>query len=210
MSAVIFHIIAWPTLGCALLVWGFAPGALLRLIVLLYGRDHPQRRELPGELYGVPRIERPFWVAEQLEAALFEGLGGRIAARRTIPALVHIAQPGRGRMVQWEMRLPAGLPAGSRRAPSQVKALVPAVSRAVATGTAKQVSFGANPDPWLTVELPVDPDVYYLNVGLGPQSEMRAGVLLKGHSLLADAAAGAVQRHQQQPGAGACTTLGGS
>lgn len=28
-------------------------------------------------LYTVPRIERPFWVAEQLEAALFEGLRAR-------------------------------------------------------------------------------------------------------------------------------------
>jgi PLD-like domain len=28
----------------------------------------------------VPRIERPFWVCEQLEVALFEGLAGRVAA----------------------------------------------------------------------------------------------------------------------------------
>ncbi len=200
MDALIFHVISWPTLGCALLVYGFAPGALLRLIVLLYPRDHPRRWELIGELYAYPRIKRPFWVAEQLETAFFEGLGGRIAARRgrrTIPALVHIAQPGRGRMVKWEMRLPAEI----RRAPSQVKGLVPAISRAVATGTAKQVSFGANPDPWLTVELPIDPDVYYLNVSLGTQSPMMAGVLLKGRSFLVDAAVRAVQLHQERPGA---------
>jgi len=79
MSAVIFHVISWPTLGCALLVWGFAPGVVLRLIVLLYPRDHPRRRELIGELYAYPRIERPFWVAEQLETALFGGLYPRIA-----------------------------------------------------------------------------------------------------------------------------------
>ena len=30
MGAVIFHVIAWPTLGFALLVFGFAPGAVLR------------------------------------------------------------------------------------------------------------------------------------------------------------------------------------
>ena len=36
MDALIFHVISWPTLGCALLVYGFAPGALLRLIVVLY------------------------------------------------------------------------------------------------------------------------------------------------------------------------------
>jgi hypothetical protein len=79
MGAVIFHVISWPTLGCALLVWGFAPGAVLRLIVLLYPRDHPRRRELIGELHAHPRIERPFWVAEQLETALFGGLYPRIA-----------------------------------------------------------------------------------------------------------------------------------
>jgi hypothetical protein len=79
MSALISHVISWPTLGCALLVYGFAPGALLRLIVLLYPRDHPSRRELIGELYASPRIKRPFWVAEQLETALSEGLCARIA-----------------------------------------------------------------------------------------------------------------------------------
>ena len=81
MDALIFHVISWPTLGCALLVYGFAPGALLRLIVVLYPRDHPRRRELIGEP-AHPRIMRPFWVAEQLETALFEGLHGRLAAWR--------------------------------------------------------------------------------------------------------------------------------
>jgi hypothetical protein len=37
---------------------------------------------LLAELHVVPRAERPFWVAEQLEVALFEGVRGRIAARR--------------------------------------------------------------------------------------------------------------------------------
>ena len=32
------------------------------------------RIELVAELYAVPRIQRPLWVAEQLETALFEGL----------------------------------------------------------------------------------------------------------------------------------------
>jgi len=41
MDALILHAVAWPTLGCAVLMFGFAPGALLRLIVLLYPRDHP-------------------------------------------------------------------------------------------------------------------------------------------------------------------------
>jgi hypothetical protein len=51
---------------------------VLRLIVLAFPQDDPRRRELLGELYAVPRIERPFWVAEKLELALIEGLGGRL------------------------------------------------------------------------------------------------------------------------------------
>jgi len=82
MDALILHVLAWPALGAAILVFGFAPGVVLRLIVLFYRRDHPRRQELIGELYAVPRIERPFWVAEQLEIALFEGLRCRFAARR--------------------------------------------------------------------------------------------------------------------------------
>lgn len=89
MSDVSFHVIAWPAFGLALLVFGFAPGAVLRLIVLAFSRDDPRRRELLAELYAVPRIERPFWVAEQLEVALFEGLRGRLRnwrAQRVRPA----------------------------------------------------------------------------------------------------------------------------
>jgi hypothetical protein len=78
MPSLIFQIISWPVLGTALVVFGFAPGAVLRLTVLAYPRDDPRRRELLGELYAVPRIERPFWVAEKLELALIEGLGGRL------------------------------------------------------------------------------------------------------------------------------------
>jgi hypothetical protein len=99
MDALIFHVVSWPALGCALLVYGFAPGALLRLIVLLYPRDHPRRRELIGELYAYPRIKRPFWVAEQLETALFEGLGGRLMtwrAERQVLAQVYIRDPEGG------------------------------------------------------------------------------------------------------------------
>ena len=36
--------------------------------------------ELIAELYAVPRVGRPFWVAQQLEVALFEGLGHRVSA----------------------------------------------------------------------------------------------------------------------------------
>lgn len=67
-------IVSWPTLLVALLVFGFAPGALLRLIVLAFRRDDPRRRELLAELHTVPHMDRPFWVLEQLEVALFEGV----------------------------------------------------------------------------------------------------------------------------------------
>jgi hypothetical protein len=76
-------IVSWPTFIIALLVFGFAPGALLRLIVLAYPHDDPRRKELRAELYAVPRIERPIWVVEQMEAALFEGLGERLALALT-------------------------------------------------------------------------------------------------------------------------------
>ncbi|MEV3993363.1 DUF2314 domain-containing protein [Streptomyces sp. NPDC049837] len=68
---------SWPLLIAALVVFGFAPGALLRLIVLAFERDDPRRAELRAELSVVPRVERPFWVMEQLEVALFDGLWPR-------------------------------------------------------------------------------------------------------------------------------------
>ena len=71
---------SWPTLLLVLVVFGFAPGFCLRLIVLAYPRNDPRRAELIAELYAVPRIQRPLWVAEQLEVALFEGLAHRVSA----------------------------------------------------------------------------------------------------------------------------------
>lgn len=76
--SLILQIVSWPTFGIALAVFGFAPGALLRLIVRAFPRDDPRRQELLGELYAVPRFERPFWVVEQLEVALVEGVGQRL------------------------------------------------------------------------------------------------------------------------------------
>lgn len=61
-------------LGLAIVVYGIAPGLALALIVKLLHKDDPRRRELQAELYAVPRWERPFWVGEQLEVALREGL----------------------------------------------------------------------------------------------------------------------------------------
>jgi hypothetical protein len=56
-------------------------GAMLRLIVLAFHREDPRRQELLAELHAVPRWERPFWVMEQLEVALFEGIWHRIRKR---------------------------------------------------------------------------------------------------------------------------------
>jgi hypothetical protein len=70
---------SWPSLMLIVLTFGFAPGFCLRLIVLAYPRNDPRRAELVAEIYAVPRIQRPFWVAEQLEVALFEGLPHRLS-----------------------------------------------------------------------------------------------------------------------------------
>ncbi|MCR6486810.1 YDG/SRA domain-containing protein [Amycolatopsis sp. OK19-0408] len=72
----------WPELVAAVGLFGFAPGFCLRLIVLVYPRGHPRRRELVAELYGLPYVKRPIWVAAQLETALFEGVGARLSQLR--------------------------------------------------------------------------------------------------------------------------------
>jgi hypothetical protein len=42
---------------------------------------------LLAEVYAVPMMKRPFWVAQQVEVAFFEGLGERIRARSSRPQL---------------------------------------------------------------------------------------------------------------------------
>jgi Uncharacterized protein conserved in bacteria (DUF2314) len=71
--------VSWQALLVACFVFGFAPGAVLRLIVLGFRHDDPRRRELLAELHTIPRLDRPFWVFEQLEVALLEGVWGRVA-----------------------------------------------------------------------------------------------------------------------------------
>jgi diguanylate cyclase (GGDEF)-like protein len=85
-----------PNMILVVVVFGFVPGFCLRLIVLAYPRSDPRRDELIAELYAVPRIQRPLWVAQQLEVALFEGLGHRVSAairrltgRRPVPLTYH-------------------------------------------------------------------------------------------------------------------------
>jgi hypothetical protein len=64
MSELIDAVVSWPTLLIALGVFGFAPRAVLRLLLLAYPKDCPRRAELMAELKAVPRLDRPLWVAE--------------------------------------------------------------------------------------------------------------------------------------------------
>jgi hypothetical protein len=130
MTSLIYHVLAWPTFFLALLVFGFAPGAALRLIVLAYKREDPRRQELRGELCHIPRIERPFWVAEQLETALFDGLRGRLAtwrAERPFPALVYILDPKQDKVLTLELTLTAEF----KRPDVQLDGLYGGLSRAI-------------------------------------------------------------------------------
>jgi Uncharacterized protein conserved in bacteria (DUF2314) len=78
MGELLDAVVNWRIGLVVLLVFGFAPGAVLRLIALAYHRDDPRRSEMLAELYTVPWLERPLWVAQHLERALFEGLWERI------------------------------------------------------------------------------------------------------------------------------------
>ena len=70
MSDLFFHVLSWPTFLILLLVFGLAPGAALRLIVLAFDREDPRRQELLAELYAVPRVERPFGWLSSLRSRL--------------------------------------------------------------------------------------------------------------------------------------------
>lgn len=76
-AELIADIINWKWYLLTLLVHGVAPGLLLRVIVLTFERDDPRRQELIAELYGVPFLKRPYWVAQQLETALSAGIWPR-------------------------------------------------------------------------------------------------------------------------------------
>lgn len=68
----------WFAFPAALLIFGFFPGLFARLISLCFRKDDPRRQELIAEVYGIPRLERPMWVAEQFERALSEGIWERL------------------------------------------------------------------------------------------------------------------------------------
>ncbi|WP_326943228.1 hypothetical protein OG439_24610 [Amycolatopsis sp. NBC_01307] len=70
---------SWQTLLIALVIYRFAPGFVLRLLVKFYPKDDRRRHELIAELYVVKRLWRLFWVADALGAVLVEGLPHRAA-----------------------------------------------------------------------------------------------------------------------------------
>jgi len=92
MAGLLEAVMSWRSLLLVLLVFGFASGFCLRLIVLAYPSDDPRRKELIAELYAMPRIQRPLWVAEQIEVALFEGIAHRLLAHRS-PGQQAVPQP---------------------------------------------------------------------------------------------------------------------
>lgn len=72
----------------AVLLFGFLPGFTLRLLVKLYPPGDERRQVLLADMYERPRSKRWFFVAEQLETVLVEGLPDRIRRRRLpVPAV---------------------------------------------------------------------------------------------------------------------------
>lgn len=61
-----------------LLVFGFAPGLFIRMLVHFWPKGHPRRSELRAELHAIEYWKRPLWVVEQLETSLCDGLATRI------------------------------------------------------------------------------------------------------------------------------------
>ncbi len=73
------NLLSWHALVLPLVIFGCAPRLALRIIVRAWHPEDLRREELLAEFYSVPRLERPLWVAEQLEAAVCEGLQKRFA-----------------------------------------------------------------------------------------------------------------------------------
>lgn len=78
MAALFEAATSWRSLLSVVLVFGFAPGVCLRLIVLMFPPNDRRRHELIRKLYSMRPIHRPIWVAVQLEVAIFEGLFPRL------------------------------------------------------------------------------------------------------------------------------------
>jgi hypothetical protein len=65
--------------GLALLIFGVLPGPVLRFLLAFYPKDHPRRAQIRGDFDAISEYwKRPFFVAETLELAVFEGLCQRV------------------------------------------------------------------------------------------------------------------------------------
>jgi len=77
----------WIGLLTLCLVFGFAPTTILRVLVKAWPKNDPRRRELMAEIQTIAYWERPLWVFEQIESALFDGLRVRFRHRNPISVL---------------------------------------------------------------------------------------------------------------------------
>lgn len=82
MTEILSFLASPRALAVALLLLLVAPGPLVRCLVRIYPRDDPRRSELLAELPAVPFSERPFWVLEQVETVLVDGLPSRVRRLR--------------------------------------------------------------------------------------------------------------------------------
>ena len=92
--------------------------------MLAYPRSDPRRDELIAELYAIPSIQRPLWVAQQLEVALFEGLGHRVSVairrltgQRQVPLAYHDTQTGLVNLLKGQPTAGTGVHQAARPAP---------------------------------------------------------------------------------------------
>jgi hypothetical protein len=92
--------VGWRSLLVVVVAFGLLPGLILRVIVILFPRDDLRRKELQAELYAVPWWERPLWVAQQVEVALFEGCGARVALRLDSVARTAIVRTFRSQAIR--------------------------------------------------------------------------------------------------------------
>ena len=90
----------WRAYLLFVLVCGLTPGFALRILVRAYPRDHPRRMELIAELYAQRYLERPLFVAQQLETAISEGLPARWRSLRRAKPKVSLGE----RFADWRLR----------------------------------------------------------------------------------------------------------
>ncbi|WHM30769.1 hypothetical protein OH540_12265 [Streptomyces sp. BPPL-273] len=138
MGEVIATFASWPSLLLIIGLFGFAPGFALRLLLKIYPLDDPRRSELLAELHVIPRLERPFWVAEQLETALFEGIPLRtrqIRGKRNKRQTQQAVKAIRRRMDAWSSSSALGLSVyQAELLKSMISSALPPSSRLVILG----------------------------------------------------------------------------